>query len=57
MNLERDVSSDSSVGDVAPRFDDMANSISSPVLEVPSPCGSFNVLLLAEVGHCLCDGA
>ena len=57
MNFVRELNSDSSVGEVAPCLDETANSISSPVRDVPSPCTSLRVLLLPEVGYCLWDGA
>ena len=57
MKSVSELSSDGSVG--APLTEDTANSISSPVREVLSPCSfrSFRVLLLDDVGHCLCEGA
>ena len=57
MNFVRELNSDSSVGEVAPCLEETANSISSPVRDVPSPCTSLRVLLLPEVGYCLWDGA
>ena len=55
MKSLRELNSDASVAVFAPPIDDTANSISSPVREVPSPVpfGSLSVLLLADVGPCL----
>ena len=59
MKSVSELSSDGSVGELAPLTDDTANSISSPVREVPSPgsFASFRVWLLDDAGHCLCEGA